>query len=63
MADDRLIPLPDVLRLTGIRKDHLYKLMRRGEFPIQAKVGRASRWSLAEVSAWTQARLSERRAA
>ena len=53
---DRLISLPQVEELTGIKKTLIYRLIKRGEFPQQFKPGgHSSRWSEREVLAWREA--------
>src|SRR5689334_12581733 len=50
---DRLIKLPDVERLTGLRRSAIYERIQRGSFPRSVKVGkRSSTWSEAAVQAW-----------
>jgi prophage regulatory protein len=52
-AHDRLLRLPDVERLTGLRRSAIYEQMQRGVFPRSVKVGkRAATWSEASVQAW-----------
>ena len=57
MSDtDRLIALPRVEEMTGIKKTMIYRLVRNGKFPKQYKPGgHASRWSEAEVRDWCEA--------
>ena len=53
----RLIALPDVEAMTGLRRSALYTLMRAGEFPQPRKVtSRATRWIESEVAAWCAGR-------
>ncbi|MDA8349703.1 MAG: AlpA family phage regulatory protein [Pseudomonadota bacterium] len=55
-AFDRLIPLGDVERLTGLRSSALYLRVARGEFPTPLRVSaRCSRWRESEVIAWVAA--------
>lgn len=62
--DDRLLPLPAVMQMTGIGKTMIYRKMREGTFPRACKPGGAStRWSEREVREWRDARLAERDAA
>lgn len=50
---DRLIRLPEVLRLTGMCRSALYSQMAQGQFPRSIKIGpRAASWSLNEVRRW-----------
>ncbi|MFN7040873.1 MAG: helix-turn-helix transcriptional regulator [Acidovorax temperans] len=55
--DDRLIRLPEVLRLTGMCRSALYNQMALGQFPRSIKIGpRAASWSLNEVRRWIGSR-------
>ena len=58
-TEDRLIKLPDVERLTGMKRSAIYELIQRGAFPKPVKVARSSMWSHAAVQAWIAERLSE----
>ena len=50
---ERLLPLREVVELTGLSKRSLYRLGGKGQFPHPVKVGpRASRWRLSEIQAW-----------
>ena len=50
---DRLLRLPEVQRLTGLRRSALYEQMLRGAFPRSVKTGRrATGWSEAAVQGW-----------
>jgi prophage regulatory protein len=50
---DRLLRLPEVQRLTGLRRSALYEQMLRGAFPRSVKTGRrAAGWSEAAVQSW-----------
>jgi prophage regulatory protein len=56
---DKLLRLPDVLRLTGLRRSSVYEKMKAGTFPRSVKVGaRAVTWSEAAIQAWIRERLS-----
>jgi prophage regulatory protein len=55
-----LVRLADVVHTVGLRKSQIYKLIRAGGFPLPVKIGRASRWSAAEIAEWVQLRLAER---
>lgn len=58
MNDERLIRLPQVENLTGLKRAHIYGLARRGRFPKPLKLGaRASAWRLSLVLAWIQDRI------
>jgi len=57
---DRLLRLPDVQHLTGLRRSAIYEQMRRGVFPRSVKAGpRAATWSEAAVQGWISDRLRE----
>lgn len=50
---DRLIRLPEVQKMTGLRRSAIYEQMQRGTFPRSVKIGpRAATWSEAAVQAW-----------
>ena len=58
LARDRLLRLPEVERLTGLRRSTIYEQMQRGVFPRSVKVGpRAATWSEIAVQAWIADRL------
>jgi prophage regulatory protein len=58
---DRLLRLPEVQRLTGLRRSAIYEHMQQGIFPRSVKVGpRAATWSEAAIQAWIADRLDGR---
>jgi prophage regulatory protein len=58
---DRLIRLPDVERLAGLRRSAIYERIQRGAFPRSVKVGkRSATWSEAAVQAWIADRVTGR---
>ncbi|WP_271465703.1 helix-turn-helix transcriptional regulator [Acidovorax sp. NCPPB 4044] len=58
LEEDRLIRLPEVLRLTGMCRSAVYNQMARGQFPRSVKIGpRAASWSVKEVHAWIAQRV------
>lgn len=60
MNDERLIRLPQVESLTGLKRAHVYGLARRGLFPRPLKIGaRASAWQESQVLAWIQDRIRD----
>jgi prophage regulatory protein len=62
-APDRLLRLPDVERLTGLRRSAIYEQMQRGVFPRSVKAGkRAATWSETAVQAWIADRIDGRMA-
>lgn len=57
----RLIPLPEVSRITSLKKTTIYKLIASGEFrPV--KLGRKTVFSEGEIHDWVECRLSNREA-
>ena len=58
-SHDRLLRMPEVQRLTGLRRSAIYEQMRHGTFPQSVKVGpRATTWSEASIQAWIAERLN-----
>ena len=55
---DRLLRLPDVEALTGVKKSTIYLLMRQGGFAKCVRVGRASLWPESAVLQWVQDRIN-----
>ena len=52
-SPDRLLRLPEVQRLTGLKRSAIYEQMQKGTFPRSVKVGpRAASWSEASIQAW-----------
>jgi prophage regulatory protein len=55
-ADDRLIRMPEVLTMIGLRKSWLYDAMAEGRFPRGRKLSPHKRgvraWPLSEIRAW-----------
>jgi prophage regulatory protein len=59
-SPDRLIKLPDVERLTCLRRSAIYEQIQRGAFPRSVKVGkRSATWSEA-IQAWIADRVTGR---
>lgn len=55
--DFSLLRLPDVARLTGLRRSSIYALVARGQFPRPVKLTRvASAWRSDELAAWIASR-------
>lgn len=55
----RFIPLPEVSRITSLRKTALYQLINAGELrPV--KLGRKTVFAEAEIFEWVNARLANR---
>jgi predicted DNA-binding transcriptional regulator AlpA len=50
---ERLIRLPEVMQMTGLRRSAVYEQMQRGTFPRSVKIGpRAATWPESAVQAW-----------
>ncbi len=57
---DRLLRLPDVEALVGIKKSTIYQLMREGKFPTCVRISRRlSVWPESAVLTWVNARIRE----
>ena len=53
---DRLLSLPEVERLVGLRSSALYARIERGTFPAPLRVSsRCSRWRETEILGWIAA--------
>lgn len=57
---DRLLRLPQVQEVTGLKKSAIYELARTGRFPRRIRLSaRATVWAESEVLQWVQDRISE----
>ena len=57
---DRLLRLPDVEALAGIKKSTIYQLMREGKFPSCVRISRRlSVWPESAVLTWVNQRIRE----
>ena len=57
---DRLLRLPEVQRLTGLRRSAIYEQMQKGIFPRSVKAGpRAATWSEAAIQTWISDRIGD----
>lgn len=53
---ERLLKLPEVIKLTGVSKSAILRKENAGEFPKRIKLGaRSVAWSETEINAWVQA--------
>lgn len=53
----RYLRLPQVLEITGLGKDTVYRYIREGRFPAQRRItDRASAWHAGEIQAWMDSR-------
>lgn len=56
-----MLRLDQVTARTGLSRDTVYRMMRRGEFPASTKVGtRAVAWPEHEIEAWLVGRMAAR---
>lgn len=57
-CERRIIRLPEVERLTGFKRSHIYNLMKEKRFPKAVKLGaRAVGWDSSAVDEWIGERL------
>jgi prophage regulatory protein len=50
---DRLLRLPDVLRITGMGRNTVYTRIKEGTFPKQVKIGPKSvAWRQSDINQW-----------
>jgi prophage regulatory protein len=57
MKPCRLLRLPQVIEITGLGRDTIYRYVRDGRFPQQRRIGeRASGWREDEIRAWVDSR-------
>lgn len=57
----RLLKMPEVTAITGIRRSQIYALVSEGTFPPPVKIGhQAVAWVDAEIQVWVRARIAER---
>lgn len=50
--NDRIIRLPEVLGMVGMKKTAVYDKIKDGTFPKPLKLGRMSGWLESDVQAW-----------
>lgn len=57
----RLIRLPDVMSITGLKRSTIYQKMKGGDFPKSIPIGeRSVAWVEGEVSKWIEKNISKR---
>ncbi len=55
MEESRLLRLPAVLKITGLKKSSIYAGAKKGTFPKPVKVGaRAVAWRVDELERWIE---------
>lgn len=60
MTEKRFVPLPEVIRLTGLKHSSIYRRITLNDFPRPIKLGSSARWLLSEVEAWIDAQVLAR---
>jgi prophage regulatory protein len=56
-APTRLLRLPEVIKLTGLQRDSIYRSIRAGSFPKPRKITKqASAWRSDELQTWIDSR-------
>ena len=58
--NDRLIRMPDVETLTGLRRSRIYELIQQQLFPRQVRVVGSALWSFSEIQQWIADRKADR---
>jgi prophage regulatory protein len=59
----RALRLPHVMAKTGLSRTHIYRLIKRAEFPAPFKLSdRLAVWNEAEVDAWLNSKFQRRAA-
>lgn len=59
----RLLRMPQVIDLVGLKKTVIYERIKAGSFPKPIKLGSASAWPEHEVEAWISQQVEEQRRA
>lgn len=60
METERLLRLPDVEAISGLKRATIYREAQRGNFPKPLKLtARASAWQESEVRQWIARRIEE----
>ena len=49
---DRLLPIGQVVNLTGFCRSFIYGKVAGGSFPPPVKIGRSSRWRQSQIAKW-----------
>ncbi len=53
----RLLRISEVMAITGLGRDAIYRLSKKAAFPLPRKIGsRASAWRSDEISRWVESR-------
>jgi prophage regulatory protein len=54
-SKDRIIRLPEVMGMVGMKKTAIYNRIKDGTFPVPLKIGRMSGWLESDVQQWIAA--------
>lgn len=54
MANERLLPLPELERKVGFKHTKIYQLIRDGVFPAGKMIQGKRLWREAEIDAWIE---------
>ena len=53
----KLLRREDVEKITHLKRSSIYRLMRKGKFPLPIRIGeRAVCWQLSEIELWLESR-------
>lgn len=59
--NDVFLRLPEVKKITGVKKGTIYKQMKNGSFPKQVRISdSAVGWLESEIHRWQQEKISQR---
>lgn len=62
-AAERLLRMPQVENMVGLKKTVIYDSIKAGTFPKPIKLGSASVWIESEIQAWIAKQVEEQRRA
>lgn len=62
-ANTRLLRMPQVLDLVGLKKTVIYERIKAGTFPKPIKLGSASAWPESDVDKWIAEQVEQQRRA
>jgi prophage regulatory protein len=55
MIEERILRIPQVIEMTGLKKTTIYLLVKEGKFPKPSKIGRrAIGWKYSDVKEWLE---------
>ncbi len=62
MLENRIIRLPEVIKMVGLSQTTIWRLQQENTFPKSVKISsRACGWSLNEINQWINARLKRKK--